>query len=212
MNASLPPEAYAAALAAVPPLGPARLERLLRRWSPADAWAALREGKASTVWGEGEPAWRVAKDRPGIDHIGRQGRARSGCGLGARPQVSRSTCSAAPAYPVLLAADLAPPSVLFTRGHLEVLDDARRVTIVGTRNATAAGREVAAELGRDLAREGVVVVSGLARGIDGWAHRGRAASRGRGATCRRGGERPRRRLPARAPPALGRGRRPRASS
>jgi DNA processing protein len=53
-----------------------------------------------------------------------------------------------------------------------VLDDRRRVAIVGTRSATPYGRQVAAELGRDLASAGVVVVSGLARGIDGAAHAG----------------------------------------
>jgi DNA processing protein len=46
------------------------------------------------------------------------------------------------------------------------------VAVVGSRRATSYGREVARELGRDLAREHVVVVSGLAFGIDGCAHRG----------------------------------------
>ena len=56
---------------------------------------------------------------------------------------------------------------------------ARRVAIVGTRNATAAGRATAHDLGRFLAEHGVAVVSGLARGIDGAAHRGvRAATTG----------------------------------
>ncbi|MEO7397168.1 MAG: DNA-processing protein DprA, partial [Ilumatobacteraceae bacterium] len=44
--------------------------------------------------------------------------------------------------------------------------------VVGTRNATASGRDTASTLGRDLAAQGVHVVSGLARGIDGCAHRG----------------------------------------
>jgi DNA processing protein len=46
------------------------------------------------------------------------------------------------------------------------------VTIVGARRATSYGREVARELGRDLARAGMVVLSGLAFGIDACAHRG----------------------------------------
>ena len=49
--------------------------------------------------------------------------------------------------------------------------------IVGTRNATAAGRDTATTLGRQLADAGVHVVSGLARGIDGCAHRGALAGR-----------------------------------
>ena len=53
--------------------------------------------------------------------------------------------------------------------------DARRVGIVGTRNATQRGRETAAEFGFELSARGVTVVSGLAKGIDGAAHRGALA-------------------------------------
>ena len=76
-----------------------------------------------------------------------------------------------PTYPALLAGDPFPPAVIFVRGRLDVLA-ARRVAIVGTRNATAAGRATAFELGEALAHNRVAVVSGLARGIDGAAHRG----------------------------------------
>src|SRR5690606_572209 len=55
----------------------------------------------------------------------------------------------------------------------------RRAGIIGTRNATAAGRATAFELGHELAVNGVAVVSGLARGIDGAAHRGVRAGDGR---------------------------------
>jgi DNA processing protein len=54
-------------------------------------------------------------------------------------------------------------------GHLE---PAGAVTVVGARRATSYGREVARDLGRDLARAGIAVVSGLAFGIDACAHRG----------------------------------------
>ncbi len=76
-----------------------------------------------------------------------------------------------PAFPSQLAADPACPAVLFTRGDLDTLD-ARRVGIIGTRNATQAGRSTAARFGAELAEAGVVVLSGLARGIDAAAHRG----------------------------------------
>lgn len=74
-------------------------------------------------------------------------------------------------YPPALVHDPQPPAVLFVRGDVAALDT-RRVGIVGTRNATRAGRETAAELGHDLAAAGVAVVSGLAKGIDGAAHLG----------------------------------------
>jgi len=76
-----------------------------------------------------------------------------------------------PEFPAQLAADPACPAVLFARGDLAALD-ARRVGIIGTRNATQAGRSTAAQLGAELAEVGVVVLSGLARGIDAAAHRG----------------------------------------
>lgn len=74
-------------------------------------------------------------------------------------------------YPSALLHDPQPPAVLFRRGDPSLVDG-RSVAIVGTRNATAAGQQFAAELGRELAAAGVVVVSGLARGIDAAAHRG----------------------------------------
>jgi DNA processing protein len=80
-----------------------------------------------------------------------------------------------PGYPPVLAADHKAPAVLFCRGDIGVLDRPR-VAVVGTRSATHYGEEVAAELGRDLARAGVVVVSGLALGIDGAAHHGALAA------------------------------------
>jgi len=79
-----------------------------------------------------------------------------------------------PLYPPQLLDDPRRPAVLFVRGDLSVLDG-RRVGIVGTRNATQRGRETAARFGYELAEAGVVVVSGLARGIDGAAHRGALA-------------------------------------
>jgi DNA processing protein len=61
--------------------------------------------------------------------------------------------------------------VLFARGSLDALS-APRVAIVGTRRCTGAGAGFARELGRELTAVGVSVVSGLALGIDGAAHRG----------------------------------------
>jgi DNA processing protein len=74
-------------------------------------------------------------------------------------------------YPQCLADDPERPGVLFYRGELSALN-AERVGIVGTRNATAAGRATAEELGAALAEAGICVVSGLALGIDAAAHRG----------------------------------------
>jgi DNA processing protein len=70
-----------------------------------------------------------------------------------------------------------PPLVLFAIGSLEQLS-APCVAIVGTRRATSYGERVTAELAGALARAGVTVVSGMARGIDGAAHRAALAAGG----------------------------------
>jgi DNA processing protein len=72
-------------------------------------------------------------------------------------------------YPSLLREIPAPPPVLYVRGEL-LPADAIAVAIVGTRRHTAYGREVATRLATELAEAGITVVSGLARGIDGFAH------------------------------------------
>ena len=82
-----------------------------------------------------------------------------------------------PRYPALLAAIPSPPE-LDVRGALEP-GDALAIAIVGARQATAYGLEVAESLAAELAARGVTVVSGLARGIDTAAHRGALAAGGR---------------------------------
>jgi DNA processing protein len=68
-------------------------------------------------------------------------------------------------------------AVLFARGDARSLD-APTVAIVGTRRCTTSGAGIAYELGRDLTNSGVCIVSGLALGIDGAAHRGALAATG----------------------------------
>jgi len=78
-----------------------------------------------------------------------------------------------PLFPPLLAAIHDPPPCLWLRGDAAAGLLARAaVAIVGARACSAYGRAVARSLGRALADAGVTVVSGLARGIDGEAHRG----------------------------------------
>lgn len=74
-----------------------------------------------------------------------------------------------PGYPPLLAEIHDPPSALWVRGSRDALSR-RSVAVVGSRKATHYGLAAATRLARELARHGVVVVSGLARGIDSAAH------------------------------------------
>ena len=75
-----------------------------------------------------------------------------------------------PTYPALLREIPAPPPVLYVRGTLTA-EDAWAVAVVGTRRVSSYGREVTRRLTRALARSGITIVSGLARGVDGEAHR-----------------------------------------
>jgi DNA processing protein len=84
-------------------------------------------------------------------------------------------CTHATAYPPLLRQLSDPPAVLFAAGREEtfaVLREEPAVAVVGTRRASPYGTEVAYAIGRGLGASGVPVVSGLALGIDGTAHRG----------------------------------------
>jgi DNA processing protein len=77
------------------------------------------------------------------------------------------------AFPPLLAAIHDPPARLYLRGSAAPdLLDRPAVAVVGARACSSYGRSVARTLARDLASSGLVVVSGMARGIDGDAHRG----------------------------------------
>ena len=73
-----------------------------------------------------------------------------------------------------------PPLALYYRGALQPRQRAW-VAVVGARTATRRGMQIAETIGRDLARNGATVVSGLARGIDGAAHRGALAAETGGA-------------------------------
>ena len=75
-----------------------------------------------------------------------------------------------PDYPSRLKQIDGLPPVLYVKGAL-IPDDERAVAVVGTRSPTTYGREAAAALTGDLARCGITIVSGLALGIDGIAHR-----------------------------------------
>ena len=73
-------------------------------------------------------------------------------------------------YPIVLREIFDPPLVLYYRGTL--IPDARRIGIVGARKFTAYGEAAAMEFAERLARSGVTITSGAARGIDTRAHRG----------------------------------------
>jgi DNA processing protein len=163
--------AFACALAGLPAMGPRRLTTLLEEHGAEGAWRLAMEGNARSLGDALEPF-----DAP-AEVLARTWAAH-GTAVDPRATLARHVAAGLrvllredPAYPEALRTDIEPPAVLFVRGDLHCLD-APRVAIVGTRRCTGTGAGLARELGRDLAAAGVAVVSGLALGIDGAAHRG----------------------------------------
>lgn len=83
-----------------------------------------------------------------------------------------------PEYPQTLLQIYDPPVLFYLRGDPQILN-MPCLSIVGTRRPTLYGSQMAERLGRDLAARGLVILSGMARGIDAIGHHGALASNGR---------------------------------
>lgn len=170
-STNLPAErAYLIALSQITHVGPVRLGRLRDRFGSLElAWTAPERELAGVLDERTRRAVIAARSQidPGqlMDRIERSGAA-------VATVLDES-------YPRLLRQIPGPPPVLYYRGVLPV-DDEPLVAIVGTRRATSYGRESTTRIASELAAAGVTIVSGLAKGIDGFAHR--AALEGGGRT------------------------------
>lgn len=81
-------------------------------------------------------------------------------------------CRGDEAYPDALYASDCPPVALYCRGDISLLRDRRyKLAVVGTRRPTRYGKDVTTAFVRELTRAGVAIVSGMARGVDAYAHR-----------------------------------------
>jgi DNA processing protein len=163
--------AHLVALAQLPGIGPATLLRWHRGVGAPAAWDVVLRGRTAEILALAGPlarltehsvpplvaAARMLDPHQELERHGRDGR--------------RVLVAGTPGYPARLLHDPAPPAVLFAAGDPSVLAQPT-VAVVGTRNATRAGRDLAAGWGAELAAAGVAVVSGLALGIDAAAHRG----------------------------------------
>ena len=141
-------------LARTPRVGPIAFSQLLARFgSASEALKALPDLAASRgrkfippSEAEVEKEWHIAETR-GIGFI----------------------CANEPGFPKLLKQLQPPPPILSYIGNLE-LAGRPCIAMVGARNASAAGRKLAHTLAAELGTAGHVIVSGMARGIDGQAH------------------------------------------
>ncbi len=153
---------YWVAFKRVPTIGRARFQTLLSRFgSMREAWHASSDA-LSKAGLESKSVRAISAMRSRVDPDAEIGRLQDS-GIAAFTWEDEE-------YPSLLKEIYDLPPVLFVKGKL-LAEDQRGVAVVGTRRATAYGREAAGRLTSDLATSGVTVVSGLARGIDAIAHK-----------------------------------------
>ena len=156
-------DAYAAVLGGLTGATPLRLHNLLEERSARDALLAIESDSIGTEVAPVDVLVEWQREINGIDLTAVSARLDA-------IDVHVSTLHES-THPPQLINDVDPAPLLFCRGSLPD-PSLVHVAVVGTRRASSIGREVARELGMGLAEAGVVVVSGLALGIDGEAHRG----------------------------------------
>lgn len=154
------------ALRFTPHLGPLRIQSLLKHFGSAGAVLSAKMMQLRDIEG---------LDSTSVGHIGTQSTLE-------RATLELERCAKArvqllglglPNYPLALRALPDPPTLLWLKGDLpELAVVPKAIGIVGSRNASAFGVHFAHKLAKELAEAGVVVVSGLARGIDTAAHKG----------------------------------------
>ena len=146
-------------------LKPAALCTLLGAFGlPQHVFAQPFEALAAAA---GTEAARAVLAPPAADFAQRVAAVAAWCALPGNALVTLAD----PAYPPRLLTIPDPPPLLYVKGRLDRLH-ARSVAVVGSRSATPQALEDATRFARTLATAGVTVVSGLALGVDGAAHRG----------------------------------------
>lgn len=154
----------------VPEIGPKRLAHLLNWFGDLSAAWTASEAQLRQSGLEKQPTANLLATRARIDLDAEMAKVEQ---TGAR-----LVTLADHRYPSLLSQLPDAPTVLYVRGALTP-EDNRALSIVGTRKATSYGRDVAYDLSKQLAQNGITVISGLAHGIDTAAHRGAIDGGGR---------------------------------
>ena len=158
------------ALSLTPGLGPTRSRRLVEFFGSAAAVlrATLTELEAT-----------------GMQAVSAQALATGKSAELAREEIAQAASVGAallslddPRYPMRLKEIYDPPLVLYVRGNVEALSQPG-IAVVGTRHPTPYGSGMAERLATDLSAQGLVILSGMARGVDTAAHRGALAAKGK---------------------------------
>ena len=158
------------AISLTPGLGPTKARKLVEHFGSAEAvfHASLTELEST-----------------GMQAVSAQSIATGKSAEMAREEIARAATAGVtivsvedPCYPSRLKEIYDPPLVLYVRGNPEVLTPPG-IAIVGTRHPTPYGSGMAERLACDLAAQGLVIISGMARGVDTASHRGAISAKGK---------------------------------
>jgi len=161
---------YWLALALTPGLGPTRIKKLIEHYGTAERvfHASLTELEATGMRAVSAQSLATGKSLE---------LAQQECAKAVEAR-ARIISLSDPEYPQRLKEIYDPPVVLFVKGSIDVLAQPG-IAMVGTRHPTPYGSGMAERLSTDLAARGLVIISGLARGIDTASHRGAVAAKGK---------------------------------
>ncbi len=161
---------YWLGLRLIPDIGAARLARLMAHFESAEA-----------LWLEPDAGlMRLDLPKDLLRHFCRSRRQIDPAGEMAKVEAAGAKLITLEdeAYPQLLRTLSDRPPLLYVRGDLNATSE-KCLAVVGTRKASAYGRDVAFQLSKQLAQAEITIVSGLAHGIDAAAHRGALSANGR---------------------------------
>src|ERR1700674_21686 len=161
---------YWLALALTQGLGPTRIKKLIEHYGTAERvfQATLTELEATGMQAVSAQSLATGKSLE---------LAQQECVKAAEANAKIISLSD-PEYPSRLKEIYDPPVILFVKGNVEVLAQPG-IAMVGTRHPTPYGSGMAERLSTDLAARGLVIISGMARGIDTASHRGAIAAKGK---------------------------------
>jgi DNA processing protein len=158
------------AISLTPGLGPTRARKLVEHFGGPGAvfHATLTELESTGIQAVSAQAIATGKSA----ELAREEIAKAAA-VGATVLTTEDPC-----YPTRLKEIYDPPLVLYVRGNSDVLTQPG-IAMVGTRHPTPYGSGMAERLACDLAAQGMVIISGMARGVDTASHRGAIAAKGK---------------------------------
>ncbi len=155
----------------LPSVGPIRYKRLITAVGSPVAVLSAKGRELRNIAGVDEDVITAILNWNTLVDLDRELTDMQACG-------ARAIDSSSPEYPKLLKEIHAPPIVLYVIGNI-LERDCHAIGIVGSRQSSIYGAECARRFGYQLAYAGLTVVSGLAMGIDTYAHQGALAAKGR---------------------------------